>query len=631
MKKLIILIALTLILSCVSVMGNSIEDQYPGFSFTDSDIDNGIRNSVYIPGYLKVTTDDGDSDKFYDECIKRSESENHQEGYNQYGNDKERYGEYGGVDYAYVQYPILKEYINTYYVADEYNSWSYHDKEEGEIRNEYLLLTGDIYLDEELFLREDATLDGTKYEDVLAYVERSCVYGCVYEEDKGGYCLTERQYDEILDKDDELGISYGDASEGTCIETDGGYDLEFSGKAYAGEGGENNAEDRCNKESLIEYCCEGDCSGTATGELGIGSLINSRSAECSRGCAYITAVTRRLGDLCVPSTDNGISWAEEYPTECYDGIDNDENGKVDLDDSACISWQTESEFAVCNDGIDNDADGQIDTLGGCDLDGDEKLSINLNTGHVNWPVTEVGVGFDTCEQHNGIWFGPDNICEISGQDHYSESIRDTTAPTKTECNDGIDNDGDGTVDYNRGYDGCCDVDNDADGKITGGACESKAYSEIADEWVIEYDITESECSDIYGTGSGSTTPIASNTGSKSFFSKFFGYVIFGNAVKNTNSMNLPTTSDGECETDDDCAGGEYCSASGYCSTGSAGGTQVGGEITETTAPTKSATWYDYDWDCKSSSDDSEQGTQAMATTQNQQKTFFQKIFSFGGN
>ena len=55
------------------------------------------------------------------------------------------------------------------------------------------------------------------------------------------------------------------------------------------------------------------------------------------------------------------------PAACSDGIDNDNDGLIDLADPGCSSAQDNDEFneatpppAACNDGIDNDNDGLTD-------------------------------------------------------------------------------------------------------------------------------------------------------------------------------------------------------------------------------------------------------------------------------
>ena len=48
-------------------------------------------------------------------------------------------------------------------------------------------------------------------------------------------------------------------------------------------------------------------------------------------------------------------------TECSDGVDNDSDGFVDLDDFNCADSEDDTESPTqCSDGIDNDSDGFVD-------------------------------------------------------------------------------------------------------------------------------------------------------------------------------------------------------------------------------------------------------------------------------
>jgi hypothetical protein len=48
------------------------------------------------------------------------------------------------------------------------------------------------------------------------------------------------------------------------------------------------------------------------------------------------------------------------PAQCQDGVDNDADGLVDLDDPGCPFAFATTERPLCDDGIDNDADGLTD-------------------------------------------------------------------------------------------------------------------------------------------------------------------------------------------------------------------------------------------------------------------------------
>jgi len=75
-----------------------------------------------------------------------------------------------------------------------------------------------------------------------------------------------------------------------------------------------------------------------------------------------------------PQCDDQFDWSEgDVPVlECDDGIDNDADGAIDLNDFGChsrgdFSERTALNEILCDDGVDNDGDGTIDYLGdpGC--------------------------------------------------------------------------------------------------------------------------------------------------------------------------------------------------------------------------------------------------------------------------
>ncbi len=116
--------------------------------------------------------------------------------------------------------------------------------------------------------------------------------------------------------------------------------------------------------------------------------------------------------------------------ECADKVDNDEDGLIDWpNDPDCTDRKGSSEgvkqelliptISQCSDGIDNDGDGLIDY--------DQEL-----------------VGCETPEDDDET----DSIGETM------EKTEEETAPSALQCADGIDNDGDGLIDYAGGDPGC---------------------------------------------------------------------------------------------------------------------------------------------------------------------------------
>jgi hypothetical protein len=63
-----------------------------------------------------------------------------------------------------------------------------------------------------------------------------------------------------------------------------------------------------------------------------------------------------------------------FPGACNNGIDDDNDGDIDLADAGCggnAAWDNEA--PECNDGIDNDGDGLVDVAdGNCSSAADKK-------------------------------------------------------------------------------------------------------------------------------------------------------------------------------------------------------------------------------------------------------------------
>jgi hypothetical protein len=140
---------------------------------------------------------------------------------------------------------------------------------------------------------------------------------------------------------------------------------------------------------------------------------------------------------------------------CFDGIDNDCNGKTDLEEPACQTAE------VC-DGLDNDGDGVIDN----------GLYFTDATGQQKAVGEDCTVGLGACERTGKVICGPlkTPICSVDpGQPKLEAlSMGDT-------CSDGIDNNCDGLVDNADPYcqlvasaEICDGIDNDLDGVIDNG-------------------------------------------------------------------------------------------------------------------------------------------------------------------
>jgi hypothetical protein len=115
-------------------------------------------------------------------------------------------------------------------------------------------------------------------------------------------------------------------------------------------------------------------------------------------------------------------------------------------DELCTSLEDNKEVAPqCSDGIDNDGDyltGGVDYLGICRIVGGDDLSCSGMGAE-----TQFGCGI-ICEGHfGGTYVRPDFNCDSPEDDTEDNSPEDPTHPfADSTCNDGLDNDGDGTTD-----------------------------------------------------------------------------------------------------------------------------------------------------------------------------------------
>ena len=142
--------------------------------------------------------------------------------------------------------------------------------------------------------------------------------------------------------------------------------------------------------------------------------------------------------------DNGTGGTDAEAV-CDDGVDNDEDGDVDCDDSDCASDAActgGGETEVCTDGIDNDGDGAID----CD-DSDCADDAACATADEVCDDGEDNDGDGDVDCDDADCDG-DDACEITPEDEI--------------CDDGEDNDDDGDVD--------CDDDDCADDEACASAC-----------------------------------------------------------------------------------------------------------------------------------------------------------------
>jgi len=156
---------------------------------------------------------------------------------------------------------------------------------------------------------------------------------------------------------------------------------------------------------------------------------------------------------------------------CEDGIDNDEDGLIDCEDSGCSTLCAEDNSITCNDGIDNDGDGLID----CEdeecsplFDSFSPFEPNncpiLDNGQFEFSFladsVEISIDSGITYMTNsvvqnlspGTYFvfyknvATDCIEESSFNPVILLASQECTEFSESECSDGLDNDGDGLID-----------------------------------------------------------------------------------------------------------------------------------------------------------------------------------------
>ncbi len=206
------------------------------------------------------------------------------------------------------------------------------------------------------------------------------------------------------------------------------------------------------------------------------------SSQCSDGLDNDRDGAIDLQDFsCSGATDND----EAAPgSQCQNGEDDDRDGLVDLADPGCSSAQDDNEAdgtAQCQNGIDDDRDGLVDLADpGCTgpkdnnegdgtaqcqngKDDDSDGLIDLNDPGCSCPSDNYeGDGTSQCQ--NGKDDDQDGLIDVA--DPGCSSPQDNNeADGTSQCQDGKDNDSDGQIDIQDP--GCCSPqDNDERGDAT---------------------------------------------------------------------------------------------------------------------------------------------------------------------
>lgn len=113
---------------------------------------------------------------------------------------------------------------------------------------------------------------------------------------------------------------------------------------------------------------------------------------------------------------------------CNNGLDDDDNGKIDCDDSACVDYPAckKPKVEICDNGLDDDGNGKTDCA--------DPVCVNF-VGCQQQPKTEI------C--NNGLDDDGDGKTDCADSDCSGSAF---CAPKQEICNNGLDDDGDGQID-----------------------------------------------------------------------------------------------------------------------------------------------------------------------------------------
>jgi hypothetical protein len=197
-------------------------------------------------------------------------------------------------------------------------------------------------------------------------------------------------------------------------------------------------EDICNPEFCVDA------------EWRPGAQPETITFDAFLGSAYIFAIDGWDGAISDFTLEVSCAGGPATEQDCADGQDNDSDGATDCDDPDC--WPDPVCLGVgpeiCNDGLDNDQDG--------DTDCDDIIDCN------SFPLCDYGDG-DCCATNGSAGcennLGEDCVCDADPYccegtwdalcvDLYVNACGGTCAgpPIETDCQNGIDDDGDGLVD-----------------------------------------------------------------------------------------------------------------------------------------------------------------------------------------
>jgi|GEM_PF-1528812 len=309
-----------------------------------------------------------------------------------------------------------------------------------------------------------------------------------------GYYHTENSCTDGIDNDGDGQI---DASDTNCARADETYE---SGQCQDGEDNDN--------DGLVD-AEDSDCQN-AQGVYDPTDI--DEGAACSDGIDndgdgwidYLDVNNDGIPDATSdPGCTDALSSSEggfDASADCNDGIDSDFDGLVDRDDPGCESGSDMDENGdTCDDGIDNNGDGWVDFEDLMCRPGRNSAFIAFQTNNrgevdyawadaivnaVTLTCTDFTIGTTTPADNDG-----DGLANADDPDcayGWDPSGELTATP---QCSDGIDNDGDGWIDFPNPYaaytspDPDCITSNHPEGgAIVGGTCNDGLDNDT-DGWI----------------------------------------------------------------------------------------------------------------------------------------------------
>jgi hypothetical protein len=286
------------------------------------------------------------------------------------------------------------------------------------------------------------------------------------------------------------------------------YDVQEKNAVY--EFGDSNDWtehlDYCSDDVLVEYSCDGQslitdaidcvkkgfyacddgaCVDVTVVTENVDPEVKEEDLEINLDKMAATVVTSRAGEVT-------ISNEGEIGEEATVAEEDSEISFVTLlvASSPIVFGDKQVEEDVCSDGKDNDGDGKIDARSACYSSRDDTIY---------YYCEEKGLSslecFQECQESRGYLFLSDPGCNLG------------IGKEESECSDGVDNDGDGFVDFIGG----CDVDSDSKiDQVCGCDLNKDDYLEYN-----ELKIKNEDCSNSWGcmnkpTARGSNFEIVAN-------------------------------------------------------------------------------------------------------------------------